>query len=138
MRQENKGISENKSSVDKNQNEPTKVPSDELIQRTLSEILSLEQIDRLHQIHVQQMGRYAVMDANVAKAIGLTDDELRKVRAAQSTYFRESVANIKKRDNALLSKIEAERDRVWNSIMTDERKLALEKLGGKKLQLGRP
>ncbi len=133
-----KGMSEGKSSVDRNQNEPAKVPSDDLIQRTLSEVLSLEQIDRLHQIHVQQMGRHAVMDANVAKAIGLNDDELGKVRVAQRTYFRESRANIKKRDTALLSKIEAERDRVWNSIMTAERKTALAKLGGKKLNLRSP
>ncbi len=113
-------------------------PDEEQIQKTLDAILSLEQIERLHQIHVQQMGMHAILDANVAKAIGLNDDELSQVRMAQKIYFRDSVANVKKRDNALLSKIEATRGKVWNSIMTDDRKLALEKLGGKKVLLRSP
>ncbi|MCY2982730.1 MAG: hypothetical protein NTY15_03740 [Planctomycetota bacterium] len=133
-----KGMLEEKGIVGRNRVEHSKVSSDELIQRTLSEVLSLEQIDRLHQIHVQQMGRHAVLDANVAKAIGLNDDELRQLRVAQRTYFQESRANAKKRDTASLSKIEAKRDREWDSIMTAERKIALAKLGGKTLNLRSP
>ncbi|MCY2983986.1 MAG: hypothetical protein NTY15_10140 [Planctomycetota bacterium] len=130
-----KGMLEEKGIVGRNRVEHSKISSDELIQRTLSEVLSLEQIDRLHQIHVQQMGKHAVLDANVAKTIGLNDDELRQLRVAQRTYFQESRANAKKRETASLSKIEAKRDREWDSIMTAERKIALAKLGGKKLNL---
>lgn len=129
---------EEKGIVGKNPVEYSKVSSDKLIQRTLSEVLSLEQIDRLHQIHVQKMGKHAVLDANVAKAIGLNDDELRQLRGAQRTYFQESRANAKKRDTASLSKIEAKRDKEWDSIMTAERKMALAKIGGKKLNRPSP
>lgn len=57
-------------------------------EKAVADILKPEQAKRLKQISLQQQGAQALNDAEVAKAVNLTDEQKQKIQAIQEDSFK--------------------------------------------------
>ena len=106
---------------------------------TVKGIISADQFKRLLEIHIQRTGTMSVTDADVQKAIKLTDDQVKEIKglqdkqaAANRSLFQkvgsgeldrtEAFADMQKNNDALKTAIE--------KVLTDANKADLKTAGG--------
>lgn len=100
--------------------------------KTIAGILDAKQLGRLKQIRIQAMGAQALMDADVAKELAVTDDQVQKLQDAMQSMrgqFQGGGGNFAEMRKQMLDKA--------MGILSPEQKTKLEALRGPAFDLSK-
>lgn len=115
------------------------------INADLEKVLKPEQYTRLQQIQWQQLGRRAVLEDDIAKALKLTDEQRKKLSDAHAEYRKDSIESYRRRGTDRpadpADTVKAPRDlnqtvdRKIDEILTAEQRVQLIELKGRPFRL---
>ncbi len=103
-------------------------------QKKIAEILNEKQAKRLEELRIQAMGSRAVADEEIAKKLGITDEQkekLAKARADQRQAMQDAMPDGNRPDREAMTKIREEYQEALKNVLTEEQTAKLEKMRGK-------
>jgi hypothetical protein len=106
--------------------------------KALQEILNEKQLQRLHEIYLRQKGNAAFLEADVKKALKITEDQVKKIQAALDAQAKEQAALFEAGgfpDFEKLQEIQKATSDNVQAILTNAQKLAWTKMLGAPFEL---
>ncbi len=105
-------------------------------EKKLGEILDEGQMTRLKEIHIQAMGAAAIMDPEVSKALGITDEQRKEIRETGAKIrekYGEAMADRSNREAMAeaMAKVQEDLKAALSDLLSDEQKATLKEMTGK-------
>jgi Spy/CpxP family protein refolding chaperone len=109
------------------------------LQKKVSDILKPDQLDRVKQIQVQAAGAAALANPDVAKTLGLSDEQTTKLKALQDearTSMRDAMQNVPREERRTkMAELRKENMDKALKVLTADQQAKFEKLQGPKFDV---
>ena len=99
--------------------------------KKLAEILNEDQLKRLHQIRIQAMGSMAFMNEDVAKELGITEEQQGKMREAGQAVREEMRDAAQGGGQEAMAKMMEKLNAKMMELLTDKQKATFKEMVGK-------